>query len=130
MCILYFRETKEGLKFQTTALAEQFNGFKAHLVIIQVGGRDDSNVYIRQKIKSAAEIGVIASHVKFPKTITQIEVCKIITIVLYNFIFTHITTLITKLIVLIVTTHYGFFLFYSYCPKSINTTQIRLYTVL
>lgn len=56
------------------ALAERFNGFKVRLVIVQVGGRDDSNVYIRQKIKSAAEVGVDATHVQYPKTITQNEV--------------------------------------------------------
>ncbi|KAE9539995.1 hypothetical protein AGLY_005247 [Aphis glycines] len=67
------KETKIGLKKQTDALAEHFNGFKVHLVIVQVGGRDDSNVYIRQKIKSAAEVGVKASHIQYPKTITQTE---------------------------------------------------------
>lgn len=75
--VLYvcFRETKNGLKQQTAVLAERFDGFKSRLVIVQVGGRDDSNVYIRQKIKSAVEVGVEASHVQFPKTITQGEVC-------------------------------------------------------
>lgn len=72
---MFNRETKIGLKKQTDALAEHFNGFKVHLVIVQVGGRDDSNVYIRQKIKSAAEVGVKASHIQYPKTITQTEVC-------------------------------------------------------
>ncbi|XP_025200390.1 C-1-tetrahydrofolate synthase, cytoplasmic [Melanaphis sacchari] len=67
------KEIKIGLKKQTDALVENFNGFKAHLVIIQVGGRDDSNVYIRQKIKSAAEVGVEASHIQYPNTITQNE---------------------------------------------------------
>ncbi|VVC39799.1 Formate-tetrahydrofolate ligase, FTHFS, conserved site,Formate-tetrahydrofolate ligase [Cinara cedri] len=67
------KQIKQGLKEQTALLAEQFNGFKARLVIVQVGGRDDSNVYIRQKIKSAAEVNVEASHVQFPKTITQSE---------------------------------------------------------
>lgn len=71
---MWIRETKSNLKKQTDALAEHFNGFKARLVIVQVGGRDDSNVYIRQKIKSAAEVGVEASHVQYPKTITQNEV--------------------------------------------------------
>lgn len=68
------RETKNDLKRRTAALAERFDGFKPRLVIVQVGGRDDSNVYIRQKVKSAAEVGVEASHVQFPKTITQNEV--------------------------------------------------------
>lgn len=70
----YLREIKKNLKDQTNVLIEQFNGFKVRLVIIQVGGRDDSNVYIRQKIKSAAEVGMEATHVQYPKTITQNEV--------------------------------------------------------
>lgn len=40
---------------------------------MQVGGRDDSNVYIRMKIRAAAEIGIEAQHVKLPRTITQSE---------------------------------------------------------
>lgn len=98
------REIKNGLKQQTAALAEQFNGLKAHLVIIQVGGRDDSNVYIRQKIKSAVEIGVAASHVQFPKTITQNEVCKI---VIFVFVIWYHLNYEVKCI-LIINSHYGF----------------------
>ena len=37
------------------------------LVIVQVGDRSDSNVYIRQKLKAAEEIGINASHLKLPR---------------------------------------------------------------
>ena len=37
------------------------------LVIVQVGDRSDSNVYIRQKLKAAEEIGISASHLKLPR---------------------------------------------------------------
>jgi len=102
--LLWIRETKSDLKKQTAALAEHFNGFKPHLVIVQVGGRDDSNVYIRQKFKSAAEVGVEASHVQFPKTITQNEVCIIMVLnfitlyfnwISYKNIWTYIPIIIT-----------------------------------
>lgn len=43
------------------------------LAIVQVGGREDSNVYIRMKIRAAADIGIQAEHVHFPRTITQTE---------------------------------------------------------
>jgi len=43
------------------------------LAIVQVGGREDSNVYIRMKIKAANEIGMEAEHVKLPKSTTQHE---------------------------------------------------------
>ena len=49
-------------------------GFKPGLAIVQVGGREDSNVYIRMKLKAAAEIGINAEHIKLPNTTTQIEV--------------------------------------------------------
>lgn len=40
----------------------------------QVGAREDSNVYIRMKIKAAEEIGIKARHVCFSSTITQAQV--------------------------------------------------------
>lgn len=43
------------------------------LAIVQVGGRDDSNVYIRMKIRAAAEIGINAKHINLPRTVTQHE---------------------------------------------------------
>lgn len=48
-------------------------GFKPGLAIVQVGGREDSNVYIRMKIKAATEIGIEAKHVPLPKSTTEDE---------------------------------------------------------
>jgi len=48
--------------------------FRPGLAIVQVGGREDSNVYIRMKLKAAEEIGISATHHKFPRTITEAEV--------------------------------------------------------
>lgn len=48
--------------------------FKPGLAIVQVGGREDSNVYIRQKIKAATEIGIEVTHFQLPRTTTQSEV--------------------------------------------------------
>lgn len=39
-----------------------------------MGDRDDSNVYIGQKVKNSGAIGVAARHVKLPRTSTQSEV--------------------------------------------------------
>lgn len=39
-----------------------------------MGGREDSNVYIRMKIQAAAAVGATADHVKLPKNTTQQEV--------------------------------------------------------
>ena len=47
--------------------------FVPGLAIVQVGGREDSNVYIRMKIKAAGEIGIKATHIKLPNTTTEYE---------------------------------------------------------
>lgn len=44
------------------------------LLLSKVGGREDSNVYIGQKLKNAAAVGVNASHVKLSQTASQTEV--------------------------------------------------------
>lgn len=55
-------------------MRELLPGFQPGLAIVQVGGREDSNVYIRMKMKAAVEIGMRASHIKLPKSTTQVEV--------------------------------------------------------
>ena len=51
-------------------------GFKYSfsLKFAQVGDREDSNVYIRMKVKNANDIGMHAEHIKLPKAITQQQV--------------------------------------------------------
>lgn len=44
------------------------------LAIVQVGNREDSNVYIRMKKKFADEVGVRTDHIKLPKGTTEEEV--------------------------------------------------------
>lgn len=48
--------------------------FVPGLAIVQVGNRSDSEVYIRQKAKSAKEIGVDAQHVRLPNTCSEQDV--------------------------------------------------------
>uniref|UniRef100_A0A7N8WNB6 C-1-tetrahydrofolate synthase, cytoplasmic n=1 Tax=Mastacembelus armatus TaxID=205130 RepID=A0A7N8WNB6_9TELE len=48
--------------------------FRPGLVVLQVGDRDDSNLYISMKMKAAAEIGINATHLRLPKTATEDEV--------------------------------------------------------
>ncbi|KAG8449349.1 hypothetical protein GDO86_016121 [Hymenochirus boettgeri] len=65
---------RERLKNEVAAMKEKLPGFSPGLAIVQVGDRDDSNLYISMKLKAAAEIGISASHVKLPKTATEAEV--------------------------------------------------------
>nr|XP_022911778.1 C-1-tetrahydrofolate synthase, cytoplasmic [Onthophagus taurus] len=67
------REMREEMTKDVQKLRETIPGFQPGLAIVQVGGREDSNVYIRMKIKAATEIGIKAEHIKLPRTITEIE---------------------------------------------------------
>ncbi|XP_034018147.1 C-1-tetrahydrofolate synthase, cytoplasmic [Thalassophryne amazonica] len=69
---------RERLKQEVETMKNQFSGFRPSLVVLQVGDRDDSNLYISTKLKAAAEIGINAKHVRLPNTATQMEVLKAI----------------------------------------------------
>ncbi|XP_064489530.1 C-1-tetrahydrofolate synthase, cytoplasmic-like [Ornithodoros turicata] len=70
------KEIREKLAADVQELKEKHPQFKPMLAIVQVGGREDSNVYIRMKRKAAEEVGVESQHVKFPRTITEEELVK------------------------------------------------------
>uniref|UniRef100_A0A8C0GY26 C-1-tetrahydrofolate synthase, cytoplasmic n=1 Tax=Chelonoidis abingdonii TaxID=106734 RepID=A0A8C0GY26_CHEAB len=61
-------------------MKERVPGFRPGLAILQVGDRDDSNIYISVKLKAAAEIGINANHIKLPNTATEAEVLRCITV--------------------------------------------------
>lgn len=69
----FYREIRDRLKAEVEELKTKLPGFAPGLAIVQVGEREDSNVYIRMKIKAADEIGIVAKHLKFDKSITEIE---------------------------------------------------------
>merc|ERR1719211_610421 len=66
-------EVREGLKKQVEEFKNNDPNFKPGLVIVQVGGREDSNVYIRMKLKAAEEIGISASCLKLGRGTTQAD---------------------------------------------------------
>uniref|UniRef100_A0A8C8R8M4 C-1-tetrahydrofolate synthase, cytoplasmic n=1 Tax=Pelusios castaneus TaxID=367368 RepID=A0A8C8R8M4_9SAUR len=72
-------QVRERLKTQVAQMKEKVPGFRPGLAILQVGDRDDSNIYISMKLKAAAEIGINANHIKLPNTATEAEVLKCIT---------------------------------------------------
>ncbi|KAA0708602.1 C-1-tetrahydrofolate synthase, cytoplasmic [Triplophysa tibetana] len=69
---------RERLRTEIAEMSSQFPGFRPGLVVLQVGDRDDSNLYISMKLKAAAEIGINASHIRLPKTATEDEVLRCI----------------------------------------------------
>lgn len=46
------------------------------LAVVQVGDREDSNVYIRMKLKYAKDVGVEAEHFKLPSSTNELQVKK------------------------------------------------------
>ncbi|XP_010960559.1 C-1-tetrahydrofolate synthase, cytoplasmic [Camelus dromedarius] len=72
-------QIREKLKNQITQMKEQVPGFSPGLAILQVGNRDDSNLYISVKLKAAEEVGIKVKHIKLPRTATESEVLKCIT---------------------------------------------------
>uniref|UniRef100_A0A2K5XZU3 C-1-tetrahydrofolate synthase, cytoplasmic n=1 Tax=Mandrillus leucophaeus TaxID=9568 RepID=A0A2K5XZU3_MANLE len=72
-------QIRARLKNQVTQLKEEVPGFIPGLAILQIGNRDDSNLYIKVKLKAAEEIGIKATHIKLPRTTTESEVIKYVT---------------------------------------------------
>lgn len=70
---IFFRQIRDKLKQDVSAWKSKLPGFCPGLAIVQVGGREDSNVYIRMKIKAANEIGIDVNHLKLPRTTTEQE---------------------------------------------------------
>lgn len=64
------RRYLDGLKSEIDALRVQYPRTRIGLAIVQVGNRDDSNLYIKHKLKSAQEVGIDARHVKFDRDVT------------------------------------------------------------
>lgn len=79
----YYREIREKLKKDVNDMAVQFPGFAPGLAIVQVGTREDSNVYIRMKIKAASEIGIKAQHVQLSKNISEAQLLMKVLFILY-----------------------------------------------
>ncbi|KAM9777559.1 C-1-tetrahydrofolate synthase, cytoplasmic-like [Neosynchiropus ocellatus] len=72
-------QVRERLKKDVEQMKLQDPNFRPGLVVLQVGDRDDSNLYISMKIKAAAEIGINATHMRLPKTATEEEILHSIT---------------------------------------------------
>ncbi|XP_046971236.1 C-1-tetrahydrofolate synthase, cytoplasmic isoform X2 [Vanessa cardui] len=67
------RAIQNDLREQVSEMRRKSPGFQPRLAIVQVGGREDSNVYIRMKLKAAENIGILAEHIKLPRDLNQTE---------------------------------------------------------
>ena len=59
---------------EIAAIKAQDQSFAPALTIVQVGDRQDSNVYIRMKIKRGQEAGIAVTHLKLPRSTTEDQV--------------------------------------------------------
>lgn len=75
-CRILNRSIHNEVRQQVSAGKARLPSFQPKLAIVQVGGREDSNVYIRMKLKAAEDIGIIAEHIRLPRDITETEVSK------------------------------------------------------
>ncbi|CBY36017.1 unnamed protein product [Oikopleura dioica] len=66
-------EIRENLRVEVEKIRENDDSFRPGLAIVQVGDREDSNVYIRMKLRGAKEIGMNAEHIKLSRDITEDE---------------------------------------------------------
>ncbi|CAG4957702.1 unnamed protein product [Colias eurytheme] len=64
---------QDELRKQVSEMRSKVANFRPRLAIVQVGGREDSNVYIRMKLKAAENIGILAEHIKLPRDCTEVE---------------------------------------------------------
>lgn len=64
-------EIKNALTDKVSKIVARAPNFCPCLTIVQVGAREDSNVYIRMKLKAAKDIGISAKHVHLPSTTDQ-----------------------------------------------------------
>ncbi|XP_018583247.2 C-1-tetrahydrofolate synthase, cytoplasmic isoform X1 [Scleropages formosus] len=77
-------QVRKRLKKEVEEMKTRFPGFRPGLVVLQVGDREDSNLYISVKLKAAAEIGINANHLRLPKSATEDEVLRSIMVVNEN----------------------------------------------
>lgn len=69
---------KDTIKAEVLKIKERVPDFVPGVTIVQVGDREDSNVYVRMKIKTASELGFKPNHIKVDKSTTEAELIDII----------------------------------------------------
>lgn len=65
---------REELAAEIAEINTKYPLFSPHLVIVQVGERQDSNVYVRMKEQAAKEVGMRFSHAKLNENVSEGEV--------------------------------------------------------
>lgn len=69
------RNLREKCRRMVEELHQRQKDFQPGFAVVQVGNREDSNVYIRHKLKAAEEIGIQARLVRLDASTTEQQVC-------------------------------------------------------
>lgn len=69
----FIASIENDLRRQILEGRAKYAEYNPKLAIVQVGGREDSNVYIRMKLKAAENIGMSAELIQLPRDITETE---------------------------------------------------------
>ncbi|KAI8099791.1 formate--tetrahydrofolate ligase-domain-containing protein [Halteromyces radiatus] len=67
------QNVRDQVKQNIIKTKAKYPHFNPHLAIVQVGGREDSSIYVRMKDKAAKEAGIAITTEKLPESITQTE---------------------------------------------------------
>lgn len=67
-------DLRAAITSEVSLLKQKNPGFAPKLVVVQVGERPDSSTYVKMKLKSCADAGIIGEHVKYPGDITQQQI--------------------------------------------------------
>lgn len=66
-------DLRAAITAEVADIKQKNPGFAPKLVVVQVGERPDSSTYVKMKLKSCADAGIIGEHVQYPSEITQQE---------------------------------------------------------
>lgn len=69
-------EIRARVRSEIAEIRSRHPNLQPQLTIIQVGKREDSNVYIRMKRRAGEEVGVKVTHLKLPRSITETQLLR------------------------------------------------------
>jgi len=72
------KQLKAEIKAEIDEIKATNPGFAPALTIVQVGGREDSGVYIRMKVKAGALVGIAVDHIHLDRTVSKAQILKTI----------------------------------------------------
>ncbi|KAG2180594.1 hypothetical protein INT44_003598 [Umbelopsis vinacea] len=70
------KSVRTRVKITLAETREKYPHFNPHLAIVQVGGREDSSLYVKMKEKAAGETGILFTHEKLAESVSQSDLLR------------------------------------------------------